>query len=130
MPPTIPNRGGPSSSQGGKRSQLGGKTIGLGVKRHRRLTRRGGVKRISATVYDETRLAMKAFLEKVLHDAVAYVEYRRAKTITLEDILHSLKRRGRTLYYFSKDDAWNEPKSHRTKVARRLPYRADRISSP
>lgn len=31
----------------------------------RRLARRGGVKRISATVYDETRLAMKAFLESV-----------------------------------------------------------------
>ncbi|KAL6836485.1 histone H4 [Trichoderma sp. SZMC 28015] len=146
MPPTIPNRGGPSSSQGGKRSQLGGKTIGIGVKRHRkilrdsihgitkpairRLARRGGVKRISATVYDETRLAMKAFLESVLHDAVAYVEYRRAKTVTLEDILHSLKRRGRTLYYFSKEDLWSEPKNHRTRVARRLPYRADRISSP
>lgn len=32
---------------------------------YRRLARRGGVKRISATVYDETRLAMKAFLESV-----------------------------------------------------------------
>lgn len=32
---------------------------------YRRLARRGGVKRISATVYDETRVAMKAFLESV-----------------------------------------------------------------
>ncbi|KAH0531991.1 hypothetical protein TsFJ059_000745 [Trichoderma semiorbis] len=145
MPPTVPNRGGPGSSQAGHR-QLGGKTIGTGVKRHRkilrdsihgvtkpairRLARRGGVKRISAMVYEETRVALKAFLEGVLRDVVTYVDYRRAKTVTLEDVLHSLKRRGRTLYYFSKDDAWNEPKSHRTKVARRLPYRADRISSP
>lgn len=31
----------------------------------RRLARRGGVKRISATVYDETRKALKSFLEQV-----------------------------------------------------------------
>ncbi|KAK4081755.1 uncharacterized protein Triagg1_2496 [Trichoderma aggressivum f. europaeum] len=101
MPPTIPNRGGPGSSQGAKRPDLGGKTIGGGTKRHRkilkdsihgitkpairRLARRGGVKRISATVYDETRLALKTFLQGVLRDAVTYVEYRRAKTVTLED---------------------------------------------
>ncbi|UKZ47285.1 hypothetical protein TrVGV298_001502 [Trichoderma virens] len=93
----------------------------------RRLARRGGVKRISAAVYDETRKALKDFLTGVLQDAVTYVDHRRAKTITLEDILHSLKRRGRTLYYFSKDDHWSEPKSHRQRMERRLPHRADRI---
>lgn len=96
----------------------------------RRLARRGGVKRISAMVYEETRVALKAYLEGVLRDVVTYVDYRRGKTVTLEDVLHSLKRRGRTLYYFSKEDLWNEPKNHRTKVARRLPYRADRITEP
>ncbi|KAL6698178.1 histone-fold-containing protein [Trichoderma pleuroticola] len=145
MPVTIPNRGGPGSSQG-KRPQLGGKTTNVGTKRHRkilrdsvegitkpairRLARRGGVKRISAMVYEETRVALKGFLQGVLKDAVTYVDYRKAKTVTLEDVLHSLKRRGRTLYYFSKDDVWAEPKGHRAKVAKRLPYRADRIPEP
>ncbi|KAL7950199.1 histone-fold-containing protein [Trichoderma barbatum] len=136
MPPTIPNRGGPGASQ---RQQLGGKfPAGAGGgKRHRkiiketiegitkpairRLARRGGVKRISAMIYDEARTALKGFLEEVLRDVVLYVEHRNAKTVTLEDVLHSLKRRGRTLYYFDKD-GWNEPKNHRHRA-----YRADRI---
>ncbi|KAL7937988.1 histone-fold-containing protein [Trichoderma chlorosporum] len=139
MPPTFPNRGGPTAMKG----QLSGKSVGIGVKRHRkilkdsingvtkpairRLARRGGVKRISAMVYEETRTALKLFLTGVLRDAVTYVEYRKAKTVTLEDILHSLKRRGRTLYYFESDDSWREPQARRTKVAKRLPYRADRV---
>ncbi|KAL7957511.1 histone-fold-containing protein [Trichoderma compactum] len=145
MPVTIPNRGGPSSSQGAHKS-LGGKTAPDGTKRRRkilrdsvqgitkpairRIARRGGVKRISGMIYQDIRGVMESFLQEVLKDVVTYVEYRKAKTVTLEDVLHSLKRRGRTLYYFSKDDVWNEPKGHWTRVARRLPYRADRITEP
>ncbi|KAL7915988.1 histone-fold-containing protein [Trichoderma velutinum] len=140
MPLTIPNRGGPNSSHG-VNGRLAGKTV-PGMKRNRkilrdsiqgistRLARRGGVKRISAMIYEDTREVLKVFLEGVLRDVVTYVEYRKAKTVTLEDVLHSLKRRGRTLYYFSKDDVWSEPKSHRPRAAGRLPYRADRINEP
>lgn len=38
-----------------------------------RLARRGGVKRISAGIYDETRVALRMQLEKILHDVVAIV---------------------------------------------------------
>jgi histone H3/H4 len=37
----------------------------------RRLARRGGVKRISANIYDETRVQLRKFLEDVLKDAGA-----------------------------------------------------------
>ncbi|CAG8489175.1 14130_t:CDS:2 [Cetraspora pellucida] len=66
----------------------------------RRLARRGGVKRASAGIYEEARNALKIFLKEVLKDAVAYVEYKEKKTITVMEMLLALKKRGRTLYGF------------------------------
>ncbi len=71
---------------------LGGKGLGKGgAKRHRkvlrdniqgitkpsirRLARRGGVKRISGLIYEETRSVLKVFLESVIRDAVTYTEH-------------------------------------------------------
>ncbi|KAL9703263.1 hypothetical protein quinque_006781 [Culex quinquefasciatus] len=75
----------------------GGKGLGKGgAKRHRkvlrdniqgitkpairRLARRGGVKRISGLIYEETRGVLK--------------------TVTAMDVVYALKRQGRTLYGF------------------------------
>ncbi|KAM0404174.1 hypothetical protein ACHAQC_001795 [Fusarium culmorum] len=120
--PTVPSRGGPSGLRsmpipgtyvGGRvmamqkrgigrpagHQSTGGKTI-LGGKRHRRLARRGGVKRISAGIYEEIRTALKARLETILQNCVIYVEYRNAKTVTVQDVIHSLSRMGRPLWGF------------------------------
>merc|ERR1712138_24667 len=43
----------------------------------RRLARRGGVKRISGLIYEETRSVLKHFLENVVRDAVTYCEHAR-----------------------------------------------------
>lgn len=66
----------------------------------RRLARRGGVKRISGLIYEETRGVLKVFLENVLRDAVAYTEHARRKTVTALDVVYALKRQGKTLYGF------------------------------
>ena len=66
----------------------------------RRLARRGGVKRISGLIYEETRGVLYAFVESVLRDAVYYAEHARRSTVTVMDIVHALKRQGRTLYGF------------------------------
>ncbi|GAX81746.1 hypothetical protein CEUSTIGMA_g9174.t1 [Chlamydomonas eustigma] len=96
---------------------LGGKGLGKGgAKRHRkvlrdniqgitkpairRLARRGGVKRISGLIYEETRGVLKVFLENVIRDAVTYTEHARRKTVTALDVVYALKRQGRTLYGF------------------------------
>lgn len=116
----------------------GGKGLGKGgAKRHRkilrdniqgitkpairRLARRGGVKRISASmfscihhqppgrnhltdlpivIYEETRGVLKTFLEGVIRDAVTYTEHAKRKTVTSLDVVYALKRQGRTLYGF------------------------------
>ncbi|ODM86661.1 Histone H4 [Orchesella cincta] len=87
----------------------GGKGLGKGgAKRHRkvlrdniqgitkpairRLARRGGVKRISGLIYEETREFSK--------DAVTYTEHAKRKTVTAMDVVYALKRQGRTLYGF------------------------------
>ncbi|XP_044108874.1 histone H4-like [Neovison vison] len=102
---TVPGRG------------KGGKGLGKGgAKRHRkvlrdniqgitkpairRLARRGGVKRISGLIYEETRGVLKVFLENVIRDAVTYTEHAKRKTVTAMDVVYALKRQGRTLYGF------------------------------
>uniref|UniRef100_A0A1I8P6C4 Histone H4 n=1 Tax=Stomoxys calcitrans TaxID=35570 RepID=A0A1I8P6C4_STOCA len=93
-------------------SGKGGKGLGKGGgKRHRkvlrdniqgirRLARRGGVKRISGLIYEETRGVLKVFLENVIRDAVTYTEHAKRKTVTAMDVVYALKRQGRTLYGF------------------------------
>merc|ERR1719166_123996 len=66
----------------------------------RRLARRGGVKRISGLIYEETRAVLKTFLENVLRDSITYTEHARRKTVTALDIVYALKRQGRTIYGF------------------------------
>ncbi|QWW21890.1 hypothetical protein CA7LBN_000636 [Candidozyma auris] len=94
----------------------GGKGLGKGgAKRHRkilrdniqgitkpairRLARRGGVKRISALIYEEVRGVLKSFLENVIRDAVTYTEHAKRKTVTSLDVVYALKRQGRTFLY-------------------------------
>jgi histone H4 len=93
----------------------------------RRLARRGGVKRISGLIYEETRGVLKLFLESalllirpwcvahcwpvqlpltsffrpdVIRDSVTYTEHSKRKTVTALDVVYALKRQGRTLYGF------------------------------
>uniref|UniRef100_H2Y6J2 Histone H4 n=1 Tax=Ciona savignyi TaxID=51511 RepID=H2Y6J2_CIOSA len=112
----------PAPSKSSKSTKMsgrgkGGKGLGKGgAKRHRkvlrdniqgitkpairRLARRGGVKRISGLIYEETRGVLKVFLENVIRDAVTYTEHAKRKTVTALDVVYALKRQGRTLYGF------------------------------
>ena len=56
----------------------------------RRLTGRGGVKRIPGLIYEETRGVLK----------ITYTEHAKSKTVTAMDVVNSLKRQGKTLYGF------------------------------
>ena len=56
----------------------------------RRLARRGGVKRISSLIYEETRTVLKQFLEGVVRDAVTYTEHAKRKTVTALDVVYAL----------------------------------------
>ncbi|KAI8942588.1 hypothetical protein NX059_000646 [Plenodomus lindquistii] len=99
------------------KSSGGGKGLGkAGLKRHvkvqrdtirgvtkgdiRRLARRGGVKRISATVYDDIRLALKERLWTILRQVTTILEYREHKTITVTDIVYALNLLGKPIYGF------------------------------
>ncbi|KAG2437778.1 hypothetical protein HYH02_011153 [Chlamydomonas schloesseri] len=101
----------------GKALIKGGKGLGKGgAKRHRkvlrdniqgitkpairRVARRGGVKRISGLIYDETRTVLKTFLENVICDSITYTEHGGRKTVTAMDVVYALKRQGHTLYGF------------------------------
>ncbi|KAF8241447.1 hypothetical protein K440DRAFT_626344 [Wilcoxina mikolae CBS 423.85] len=64
------------------------------------MARRGGVRRISAPVYDEVRAALKTYLTKILKDCVCYLEHARRKTITTVDVVFALKQNGRPIYGF------------------------------
>ncbi|KAF8591945.1 histone-fold-containing protein, partial [Ramaria rubella] len=75
----------------------------------RRLARRGGVKRISGLIYEETRGVLKIFLENVIRDSVTYTEHAKRKTVTALDVVYALKRSGRTLYGFGLVGCWIIP---------------------
>ena len=66
----------------------------------RRLARRGGVKRLSSFIYDDSRQVLKGFLEGIVRDSVTYTEHARRKTVTAMDVVYALKRQGRTIYGF------------------------------
>ncbi len=66
----------------------------------RRLARRGGVKRISALIYEEARTVLRTFLESVVKDSVTYCEHAKRKTVTALDVVYALKRQGKTIYGF------------------------------
>lgn len=66
----------------------------------RRLARRGGVKRISGLVYEETRGVLRSFLQNIIHDAIAYTEHARRKTVTAMDVVYALKKNGKAIYGF------------------------------
>ena len=85
-----------------KRIKKNTKEVILGITKPaiRRLARRGGVKRISSFIYEETRTVLKSFLENVIRDAVTYTEHARRKTVTAMDVVYALKRQGRSLYGF------------------------------
>ena len=101
----------PGGGKGGKGLGKGGaaavhrKTIkdainGITKPALRRVARRGGVKRISGQIYEETRDALRQFLERVLRDATTYTEHSHRKTVTTMDVIYALKRNGSTVYGF------------------------------
>ncbi|KAM5528157.1 histone H4 [Fusarium oxysporum f. sp. phaseoli] len=61
-------------------------SINTDAVKHRRLARRGGVKRISEGIYNEIRRALKERLETIIGRCVIYVVYRNAKTLTVDDV--------------------------------------------
>ncbi|KAJ7788706.1 hypothetical protein B0H14DRAFT_2398132, partial [Mycena olivaceomarginata] len=65
-----------------------------------RRARQGGGRRISGLIYEETRGALKMFLENVIRDAVTYTEHGNRKRVRAVDVVYAFKRGRRTLYGF------------------------------
>ena len=90
---------GGSSRRGLRHKQLKNNINGITTPAIRRLARRGGVKRIEATIYDCTRSGLRDKLTKIILDACTYVDYSRRKTLKLMHIDMASKHNGITLYH-------------------------------
>mmetsp|Transcript_56371 Transcript_56371/g.158112 ORF Transcript_56371/g.158112 Transcript_56371/m.158112 type:complete len:122 (-) Transcript_56371:55-420(-) len=64
----------------------------------RRLARRAGCVRVATTIYEEARSTITDFIEKLVGDAVVYMDYGGRKTMAPSDIVLSLRRRGKVVY--------------------------------
>ncbi|KAJ7762433.1 hypothetical protein B0H14DRAFT_2633928 [Mycena olivaceomarginata] len=87
--------------------------VGITKPAIRRLARWGGVKHISGLIYEETRGALKMFLENII-TWIIYICFPvsgrtgrsdlhgvwKRKTVRAVDVVYALKRGGRTLYGF------------------------------
>jgi len=102
-------KGGKGLGKGGAkrtRKVLRDNILGVTKPAIRRLARRGGVKRISGLVYEETRNYLHngdkgiGFLDDVIRDAVTYCEHARRRTVTALDVVYALKRQGHTILGF------------------------------
>jgi histone H4 len=94
-------KGGKGLSKGGaKRHRNVKKDAIKGIKKPavRRLARRGGVKRASGLIYDETRSAMMDFLKPVIRYTATYTEHAKRKTVTTLDVVEGLKKHGVSLW--------------------------------
>jgi histone H4 len=98
----LSGKGGKLPSKG-KRHKIVPKDVMLGIKKSniRRICRRGGVKRISARIYEEVRGVAKSYLENVVQDSLAYTEHAKRKTITAQDVIYAFNRQGIKLYGFN-----------------------------
>eukprot|EP00392_Amoebophrya_sp_AT5.2_P018553 g19113.t1 len=70
----------------------------LGKPSIRRMARRGGVKRMSASINETARDAAFDFLQPVVRDSVLFSVAAKRTTVKPRDVLQALKRRGRTMY--------------------------------
>ncbi|TVY41089.1 Histone H4 [Lachnellula subtilissima] len=77
----------------------------------RRLARRGGVKRISGMIYQETRDVLRKYLSSILNDCVLICEHSKRKTVTVTDVIWSLKRQGRPIYGFDQNALSKTPQT-------------------
>lgn len=88
----------------GKRHQGQARTTGniAGIKAPalRRIARRGGVKRIGNEVFVEARNVMEGYLNTIIRDTVVYTRHNGRKTVTCEDVSHSLSHNGFPVYGF------------------------------
>ena len=65
-----------------------------------RLAHRGGVKRMTGHIYDLSRGVLKLFLKAVIQDAMIYTVHCKRRTVTVMDVIYSLKNHGHHLYGF------------------------------
>lgn len=64
----------------------------------KRIARRAGIPRISAPMYDETRIKLEKFIKELMKNAVTYQEYCRRKTINSKDVVAALERMDKKIY--------------------------------
>lgn len=67
----------------------------------KRLARRGGVKRISGDIVREANKSLKTFLTDVIQNAIVYADHVNRKTVTTQDVLLSLKKLNKIMYFTS-----------------------------
>ena len=84
-----------------------------------RFARRGGVKRFSGNIYEESRGVLKVFLEEVMKDIMVFVEHFKRKTVTPIDVIFALKRHNRMVYTLDRPFPYSRKKPTEGRTAQR-----------
>eukprot|EP00968_Pinguiococcus_pyrenoidosus_P008371 scaffold596_cov236-Pinguiococcus_pyrenoidosus.AAC.27 len=104
-----------------KRRVKRSRTVIQGITRTslRRLARRGGVKFVSAAMYERARAQLHSFLERVLGKAIALAEHSRRRRISSLDITRALEQLGQPLYGFV-DAGFSEAEKEQEQKGRKI----------
>jgi histone H3/H4 len=65
-----------------------------------RIAYRAGVKSIATNVYDQARLIVDQYLDRVLKDAICFADYSGRVTVGEVDVNRALRNQNQTLYGF------------------------------
>ncbi|KAF7296812.1 histone H3-like protein [Mycena indigotica] len=87
-----------TAAQRRRNSILQDAALGISRPSLRRLARRGGVKRSTRLMYDDSRAMLRAFLRTVVHDAALYAGHAYRSTVTPMDVQYALKKSRMMLY--------------------------------
>merc|ERR1712100_13758 len=91
----------PKQSKMAKGKSAGaGKRVKKVLKANASSVSQGSIRRLARPVYGEVRDVLRRFVDGVVRDATAYTEHAKHKTVSVQDIIAALRKRGRAIYGF------------------------------
>lgn len=65
----------------------------------KRIAHRASVKRVSGSAYSQCRKLLDGYLKGIVRDAILYCESGKRKTVSVNDMIHAIRKKGNKVVY-------------------------------